>query len=258
MVHNTVLHSLHSFFDSHYINNQTEMTSVATLQQIQQRISQAELDFNRKPNSVKLIGASKTQSSETIETFYQAGLSAVGENYLQEALNKQSQLTQHNIEWHFIGGIQSNKTKDIANNFDWVHTVDRLKIAQRINNQRDTQLQSINCLIQININDETSKNGVSLSQAGELAAEINELENINLRGFMAIPETTKDTDQQRRNFALVRQALEQVNQQYGLKLDSLSMGMSQDLEAAIAEGSTMVRIGTDLFGKRPPAKPIQS
>ena len=226
------------------------MSSVANLQQIQQRISQAELNSGRKANSVKLIGASKTQSADTILAFHKAGLLAVGENYLQEALRKQDQLKEYDIEWHFIGGIQSNKTKEIANHFNWVHTIDRLKIAQRISAQRAPELGPINCLIQININDETSKNGVNQNEASELALQISRLDNIRLRGFMVIPETSNDIDTQRKNFALTREILEKTNQAHGLELDTLSMGMSQDLESAILEGSTMVRIGTDLFGKR--------
>lgn len=226
------------------------MTSVINLQQIKQQISKAEVDFKRAPNSVTLIGASKTQSADTILAFHNAGLSAVGENYLQEALQKKAQLASHNIEWHFIGGIQSNKSKDVANNFDWIHTIDRFKIAQRISQQRTTMLKPVNCLIQININNQTSKNGVSSSQASELAQQINELDNIQLRGFMVIPEATDNPDIQRKNFALTRETLEKTNQLYGLTLDTLSMGMSQDIEAAIAEGSTMVRIGSALFGER--------
>jgi pyridoxal phosphate enzyme (YggS family) len=203
----------------------------------------------RQPDSVRLIGASKKQSAELIKQFADSGLRDLGENYLQEAIDKQYQLPNLQTNWHFIGQIQSNKTKLIAQHFDWVHGVDRLKIAKRLAMQHGRQ-EPVNLLIQLNPDDEDSKGGVALRDAAELAQQIAELEGARLRGFMMIPKARKQQDQQRAVFARARALLELCNQQYGLSLDQLSMGMSGDLEAAIAEGSTMVRIGTDLFGAR--------
>jgi pyridoxal phosphate enzyme (YggS family) len=203
----------------------------------------------RQPDSVRLIGASKKQSAELIKQFADSGLRDLGENYLQEAIDKQYQLPNLQTNWHFIGQIQSNKTKLIAQHFDWVHGVDRLKIAKRLATQHGRQ-EPVNLLIQLNPDDEDSKGGVALRDAAELAQQIAELEGARLRGFMMIPKARKQQDQQRAVFARARALLELCNQQYGLSLDQLSMGMSGDLEAAIAEGSTMVRIGTDLFGAR--------
>jgi len=225
--------------------------AVTQLGIVKTNITKIAKQYQRDPASITLIGASKTQSSETLNAFYQAGLTAVGENYLQEALSKQTALQNQTLEWHFIGGIQSNKTKDIAENFSWVHGIDRLKVAQRLNMQCN---KPINALIQLNVDAEQSKNGVTLDQAATLCNDIAQLEQIDLRGFMLIPKTSHPVEEQRRPFALARQALQQINQQYGLTMDTLSMGMSNDLEAAIAEGSTMVRVGTALFGKREPSK----
>jgi pyridoxal phosphate enzyme (YggS family) len=203
----------------------------------------------RQLDSVRLVGASKKQSAELIQQFADSGLHDFGENYLQEAIDKQCQLPDLRTNWHFIGQIQSNKTKLIAQHFDWVHGIDRLKIAQRLATQHGRQAP-IKLLIQLNADDEDSKGGVALSDAAELAQEIANLEGASLRGFMMIPMAREQQDQQRAVFAQARELLEHCNQQYGLNLDQLSMGMSGDLESAIAEGSTMVRIGTDLFGAR--------
>jgi len=219
------------------------------LNKIRNRIQAAEQASGRVIGSVKLIGASKRQTPELIEPFYRCGLRSIGENYLQEALNKRAALADLNLEWHFIGQIQSNKTKSIAENFSWVHGVDRLKIAQRIAKQNPNR-QPIQLLLQVNVDAEDSKGGVSIEQAGALSNQITELEGINLRGFMLIPEARKRESEQRKVFANAYELLAQTNQRYGLSMDSLSMGMSGDFEAAIAEGSTMVRIGTDLFGAR--------
>lgn len=221
------------------------------LKQIQNRIATALSKSARDGSPVTLIGASKRQSSQLIADFYKAGLKDVGENYLQEAIEKRADLTNLDLQWHFIGQIQSNKTKLIAENFSWVHGVDRLKIARRLAQHANPE-QPLNLLLQLNIDDEDSKGGVALDKAATLCQQISELENIVLRGFMLIPQARDDFEQQRQPFAVARQTLESVNQQYGLKLDTLSMGMSQDLEAAIAEGATMVRVGTDLFGARKP------
>jgi pyridoxal phosphate enzyme (YggS family) len=213
------------------------------------RISNACEANLRRPDSVTLIGASKKQKIELLRQFSDAGLLDFGENYLQEAIDKQCQLPKLPVSWHFIGQIQSNKTKLIAQHFDWVHGVDRFKIAKRLAAQHGRQTP-INLLIQLNPDNENTKGGVALSDAAELCQQIAEIDGAVLRGFMMIPKAREQQDQQRAVFAQARELLEHCNQHYGLKLDQLSMGMSGDLEAAIAEGSTMVRIGTDLFGAR--------
>ena len=219
------------------------------LQKIQNRISDAAEKAGRSPDEIRLIGASKRQSSELIELFHQAGLMATGENFVQEAIDKQQTLACLNLEWHFIGHIQSNKTQAIAKNFSWVHGVDRLKIARRLANHADP-LRPLQVLVQLNVDDEASKSGVTPEQFGPLCDAISELDNIRLRGLMVIPKPRDDEHAQREPFAVAMQCLQKTNQRYGLNMDSLSMGMSNDLEAAIAEGSTMVRVGTDLFGSR--------
>lgn len=219
------------------------------LAKIQTRIAQACEVSHLKPEMVRLIGASKKQTCDLIRKFVESGLRNLGENYLQEAIDKQCQLPNLPVDWHFIGQIQSNKTKLIAQHFNWVHGVDRLKIAKRLATQHGRQTP-INLLIQLNPDDETSKAGVSLSDAPALCQKIAEIEGASLRGFMMIPQARQHYDQQRAVFAQARTLLETCNQRYGLSLDQLSMGMSNDLEAAVAEGSTMLRIGTDLFGAR--------
>jgi len=219
------------------------------LESIQQRIKDACTQVDRDPNSIKLIGASKRQTPELIAKFAKHGLQHVGENYLQEAITKKQTLDELALTWHFIGQIQSNKTRTIATNFTWVHGVDRLKIAQRLSNQ-STNTSPINLLIQLNPDHEDSKGGVSLAEAGSLCDQIAQLDNIKLRGFMMIPKARESRDEQERVFAQAQQLLSQTNQHYGISMDTLSMGMSDDLEAAIAQGSTMVRIGTALFGAR--------
>jgi len=216
---------------------------------VKERIAIACSSVGRAPNSVRLIGASKKQTPELISQFVNSNLLDLGENYLQEAIDKQRQLPNLMVNWHFIGHIQSNKTKAIAKHFNWVHGVDRLKIAKRLATQHDRRTP-INILIQLNPDLEETKGGVSMREAPELCQQIAEIEGSRLHGFMMIPQARSDHDQQRAVFAQARELLERCNQQYGLKLDQLSMGMSGDLEAAIAEGSTMVRVGTDLFGAR--------
>ena len=220
------------------------------LEQIQERIKQACDKAGRAHDTVTLIGASKRQTHELIAQFAKHGLSDIGENYLQEAIEKQQQLKTVLLNWHFIGQVQSNKTKTIAENFSWVHGVDRLKIAKRIDQQNPHSDRKINLLIQLNPDNEDSKGGVPITQLAELCAQISDLNNVAIRGFMMIPKARTSIDEQRKVFGLAKEQLSLTNQRYGLSLDSLSMGMSNDLEAAIAEGSTMVRIGTALFGAR--------
>ncbi|AQT61322.1 YggS family pyridoxal phosphate-dependent enzyme [Cellvibrio sp. PSBB023] len=220
------------------------------LAKVTARIHQAATAVGRNPQTVQLIAVSKTQPAQALAEAYAWGQRAFGENYLQEALDKQVQLASlAGIEWHFIGPIQSNKTRPIAEHFDWVHSVDRLKIAQRLHDQRPESLPPLNICVQVNIDDETTKSGVSLDELPTLVAAIAPLKRLTLRGLMAIPAATNNTDQQRAAFARLHRALVQLNQQ-GYGLDCLSMGMSGDLEAAIAEGATFVRVGTDIFGAR--------
>jgi pyridoxal phosphate enzyme (YggS family) len=210
------------------------------------RISHAALAVQRDPSSVGLLAVSKTKPASDLREAFAAGLHDFGENYLQEALSKQLELADLPLIWHFIGPIQSNKTRAIAENFAWVHSVDRLKIAQRLSEQRPKELPPLNICIQVNVSGEASKSGCTPEDLPELANAINALPHLKLRGLMAIPEPTEDSDQQAAAFAAVRTLQASLN----LPLDTLSMGMSHDLEAAIAQGATWVRIGTALFGAR--------
>lgn len=217
--------------------------------QVIHQIDSAQQQFKRLEGSVQLLAVSKTRSAAEIREMVLLGQHRYGENYLQEALQKIADLQDLPIEWHFIGPIQSNKTKPIAENFAWVHSVDRLKIAQRLNDQRPPQLPPLNICIQINVSGEESKSGCTLDELEEMAAKVAQLPNIRLRGLMAIPQSADNFEQQRIPFAQLRSAMEKLNRE-GFELDTLSMGMSGDLDAAIAEGATMVRIGTALFGPR--------
>jgi pyridoxal phosphate enzyme (YggS family) len=219
-----------------------------TLFTVQQQINAGAKKYGRTESSIQLLAASKTQSADTIEAAFKAGQTAFGENYLQEARDKQAALTHLAIEWHFIGPIQSNKTREIAENFSWAHSVDRLKIATRLSQQRPTHLPPLNICLQVNIDDETSKSGVALADLEQLTRAITQLPNVQLRGLMAIPKKTADTTQQRSAFATLRHARDQLL--FITPLDTLSMGMSNDMEAAIAEGATIVRVGSAIFGAR--------
>jgi PLP dependent protein len=220
---------------------------------LQQRISLAEQKHLRDHGSVQLMAVSKTKPAEAVREAVAAGAYHIGENYLQEALDKIDTLNDLDICWHFIGPIQSNKTRPIAEHFDWVHGVDRLKIAKRLSEQRPEGLPPLNICLQVNINDEESKSGVKLAELTELASTVTALPNIQLRGLMAIPNATSDEQEQRANFAKVNKAFNGLRATI-TTMDTLSIGMSGDMEAAIAEGSTIVRIGTDIFGARS-AKP---
>lgn len=214
-----------------------------------QRIDNACQQSQRPANSVGLLAVSKTKPIEAIRQLAQQGQHAFGENYLQEALEKIAELPE--IEWHFIGPIQSNKTKPIAENFAWVHSVDRLKIAQRLSAQRPESLAPLQVLLEVNISNEANKAGFSKGELLEIATQIAQLPNLNLRGLMAIPQVETDPIKQRQPFAKMQNLLTTLQQQLpACQLDTLSMGMSGDLEAAIQEGATMVRIGTDIFGAR--------
>ena len=223
-----------------------------SLQVIQTNILQAKNRVNRQDN-VKLLAVSKTQGAERLREAYRAGQTVFGENYVQEAIVKQNLLGDCNIEWHFIGPIQSNKTQLIAQHFTWVQSVDRLKIAQRLSKARDITLPPLNICIQINSSNEASKSGIQSQELIDLATEITKLPKLKLRGLMAIPAPTSDVAKQRQQFKVVREAF-MLLQQNGFDIDTLSIGMSDDYVAAIEEGATIVRIGSAIFGARTPVK----
>jgi pyridoxal phosphate enzyme (YggS family) len=228
----------------------TENLSIqANLKHIQQTLRALEKKYNRPANSVQLLAVSKTMSAAEIFTAYKYGQTHFGESYAQEAVEKIQKLSNVKLDWHFIGPIQKNKTSLIAQHFTWVHSLDRLIIAQRLDNQRPRPSPPIQVCIQVNIDQESSKAGIAIDEIPSLAASIVKLERIKLRGLMAIPLASSDTQRQRESFAKLRLQLEHLNQQ-GFELDTLSMGMSGDLEAAVAEGATIVRVGTAIFGKR--------
>ena len=229
------------------------MTIIAdSLQAIQANIHAALLSVNREhsvKDAVQLLAVSKAQAAGKLREAYLAGQRAFGENYVQEAITKQQELSDLGIEWHFIGPIQSNKTQLIAQHFDWVHSVDRLKIAQRLSGSRSVSLPPLNVCIQINSSEESTKSGVDLTETIALANAINTLPNLKLRGLMAIPAPAKDYETQRAQFKIVHDTFKTLQQQ-GFKIDTLSIGMSEDYVAAIHEGATIVRIGSALFGAR--------
>jgi pyridoxal phosphate enzyme (YggS family) len=210
------------------------------------RIREAAQASQRDCATVGLLAVSKTKPAAAIREAFAAGTADFGENYLQEALEKQIELSDLPLTWHFIGPIQSNKTKAIAEHFAWVHSVDRLKIAQRLSEQRPASLPALNICLQVNVSGEASKSGCNPDELRALVQAVTQLPNLRLRGLMTIPEPTDDPSEQRAAFARLRELQQGLN----LELDTLSMGMSHDLEAAIAEGATWVRIGTALFGAR--------
>jgi len=225
------------------------MTIAYHLRKVIQRIDKAVNENNRISHPVTLLAVSKTHTIAKIEQAYAAGQRDFGENYLQEAVKKIIALNKYKICWHYIGPIQSNKTSKIAEYFHWVHSVDRIKIARRLSEQRPVDLPPLNICLQVNISNEANKSGVSIDELPELVHQIQQLSNIRLRGLMCIPEKSEDYDQQRLAFHQMYQLFQHQKLNYP-ELDTLSMGMSADLEAAIAEGSTMVRVGTDIFGTR--------
>ncbi len=226
----------------------TETVEMA-LERVRQRIAAAERDYGRHAGEVALLAVSKTRPAEDIRAAAACGQTRFGENYLQDALEKIQSLNDLDLEWHFIGPIQSNKTRAIARHFQWVHSVDRLKIARRLSEQRPAGMAPLNICLQVNISGEASKSGVRLDELPALAEEMRQLPGVKLRGLMTIPAPEEDFERQRRPFRALREAMEELNRN-GAELDTLSMGMSGDLEAAIAEGATMVRIGTAVFGPR--------
>ncbi len=228
-------------------------TIVANLQAVNRRITTAAELALRPRDAVQLLAVSKTFGADAVIAAAQGGQRAFGENYLQEALDKIDSVKEMHagllLEWHFIGPIQSNKTRLIAEHFDWVHTVDREKIAQRLSDQRPAHLPPLNVCLQINISGELSKSGLPPKQALSVAQAVAAMPHLRLRGLMAIPEPQQDLQMQRKSFRDLRELRDRLNM-HGLMLDTLSMGMSADLESAIAEGATIVRIGSAIFGQR--------
>ena len=219
------------------------------LQQVHLEIAEAERQFGRKPGSVKLLAVSKTRNADDVLALAQLGVSDFGENYVQEARAKIEQLSGHSLTWHFIGPVQSNKARQVTEHFDWVHSVDRVKIASRLNAARPPDMPPLNICIQVNIDAESGKSGVGPDDVQQLVEQVLPLTRLKLRGLMGMPAPVADFATQRRAFMRLRQLQEQLIDS-GFQLDTLSMGTTHDLRAAIAEGSTMVRIGTALFGPR--------
>jgi pyridoxal phosphate enzyme (YggS family) len=225
------------------------MTIAYQLQKVFQRIDDSVKLYNRMDHPVTLLAVSKTHKINKIGEAFAAGQRDFGESYIQEAVEKIVALNECNICWHYIGPIQSNKTQRIAEYFDWAHSVDRLKIAKRLSNQRPDSLPALNICLQVNISAEENKSGVSVEELFELAEQVNLLPNLTLRGLMCIPSKTEDFAEQRQSFRQMHVLFDKLKDKIS-GLDTLSMGMSADFEAAIAEGSTMVRVGTDIFGAR--------
>ena len=227
----------------------SQNTIAHNIKSIRAQIRKIAQKYARQPDSVQLLAVSKTRPIEDVQAAFAENQHHFGENYLQDALSKIENISESSIEWHFIGPIQSNKTRQIAENFNWVHTIDRFKIAQRLNDQRSPAQKPLNLCIQVNVSGESSKSGIHIEDTLTLAKDISLLPNIHLRGLMTIPAATNDFELQRQPFRLLHELKDEIQSQ-GIELDTLSMGMSNDMEAAIAEGSTIVRIGTAIFGAR--------
>ncbi|MDR0702187.1 MAG: YggS family pyridoxal phosphate-dependent enzyme [Azoarcus sp.] len=226
------------------------MASIITnLRAVHARIAAAAQAAGRDPASVSLLAVSKTWPVAQVHAVFEAGQRAFGENYVQEGVKKVAALAGLGLEWHFIGPVQSNKTRLVADAFDWVHSIERLKTAERLSAQRDAARPPLQVCLQVNVSGEASKSGVAPEEAPALAHAVTTLPRLRLRGLMCIPEPDGGQDTLRRRFALLRQLRERLASE-GLALDTLSMGMSHDLEAAIAEGATLVRVGTAIFGER--------
>ena len=226
------------------------MSAIAdNLQAVQARISKAAAAVGRSPEAVRLLAVSKTWPLSCVVDAAEAGQRAFGENYVQEGIDKIASISGRNLEWHFIGPLQSNKTKPVAEHFDWVHSIERLKTAEHLSAQRPTYLPPLQVCVQVNVSGEASKSGCAPHEALALCRAVAALPGLQLRGLMAIPEPVDDAQAQRLPFRQLHQLSEQIRAA-GLPLDTLSMGMSHDLEAAVAEGATIVRIGTAIFGER--------
>lgn len=226
------------------------MGSIAdNLQAVGARIAAASRSVGRDPRSVRLLAVSKTWPAACVREAAAAGQRAFGENYVQEAAAKRTELADLDLEWHFIGPLQSNKTRAVAAGFDWVHSLDRLAIGERLSAQRPAGRGPLNVCVQVNISDETSKSGCAPAATLPVALAVAKLPNLRLRGLMAIPTPSDDEAVQRAAFRALRVVFDELRAA-GLDVDTLSMGMSHDLEAAIAEGATIVRVGTAIFGER--------
>ena len=224
-------------------------TIAANLQAVRERIAAAAEAVGRRPDEVSLLAVSKTWPADDVRQAAAAGQKAFGENYVQEGAAKAAELASLELEWHFIGPLQSNKTRQVAERFDWVHSIEREKIARRLSEQRAPDLPPLNVCLQVNVSGEDSKSGVSPSGLPALARAVVQMPRLSLRGLMCIPEPTSDLAVLRGRFAALR-GLRDALAAEGIVLDTLSMGMSDDLEAAIAEGSTLVRVGSAIFGAR--------
>ena len=230
--------------------DESNMKSIAeNIQTVTNDVEYMEQHYGRSEGSVRLIAASKTQSAERIAEAYQAGVRNFGENYLQEALEKQKLLAEQEITWHFIGPIQSRKARDIASHFDWVHSVDRLVVAEKLSRFRPVEMEPLKVCIQVNIDNEANKSGIAEDQVEVLAEQINALPGLELRGLMCLPKPQQLLLQQRVPFQKLAELLEKLQSRMP-RIDTLSMGMTQDMEAAIIEGATFVRVGTGIFGPR--------
>jgi pyridoxal phosphate enzyme (YggS family) len=224
-------------------------TIMANLQAVRDRVAAAALAAGRRADAVAVLAVSKTWPAASVREAAAAGQRAFGENYVQEGGDKIAALAGLGLEWHFIGPLQSNKTRAVAAHFDWVHSIDRLRLAERLSAQRDAAAAPLNVCIQVNVSGERSKSGVAPDAVRDLACAVASLPRLRLRGLMCIPEPSRDEAVLRARFAMLRRLRDELAA-HGLALDTLSMGMSDDLEAAIAEGSTIVRIGTAIFGSR--------
>jgi pyridoxal phosphate enzyme (YggS family) len=232
------------------LTDTNDIAIAGRIKALKKRISAIEKEYVRVPGSVQLLAVSKTQPLSSIKAALASGQRHFGENYLQEALDKMTGLADKGIVWHFIGPIQSNKTRPLAAHFDWIHTVDREKIAHRLNEQRPGNMAPLNILLQVNTSGEDSKSGIAPEGVQKLAETVASLPRLRLSGLMSIPASTDDFDAQRAAFHALREARDQLLQAGFASCTELSMGMSNDFKAAIAEGATMIRIGTDIFGPR--------
>ena len=230
--------------------NAAEIDLIDRYQRLTDRLRQAESHYGRAEGSVCLVAVSKTYPADHIRTVAAQGQRDFGENQIQDAMTKIPVLTDPSCSWHFIGPIQSNKCRDIALHFDWVHSVDRAKIAKRLSDLRPAGAEPINIFIQVNLQNEATKSGVLPEELGALVDEVKNLTNLSLRGLMAIPTQETLFEQQRASFARLRELLQATNREHQTNMDCLSMGMADDLEAAVAEGATHVRVGTAIFGPR--------
>lgn len=220
------------------------------LSAVRQRLDRACRAAGRNSDDVRLLAVSKRHPAQAIRNLHALGHNAFGESYVNEGVDKIEQLSKLDLEWHLVGPLQSNKTRAAAEHFDWIHSVDRIRIARRLNNQRPERLPSLNVLVQVNVDHEPQKSGCSPDEIGELADFIASCPRLILRGLMAIPEQKDSQDEQRQSFRRLHDLFIELREESHPEIDTLSAGMSGDLEAAVAEGSTMVRLGTALFGSR--------